>query len=84
MPDFDAIFTAVEDAAAWTLLYPNYSIAIPKPLIPVPRSYAIPHDDLAFQNWMNVWLELQQQDGTVQSLFDYWVQGKVSATQPAR
>lgn len=84
MPDLDAIVTIAGSAAAWTLLYPDFSVAIPKPLLTIPTSYAIPHNDRSFQDWLNAWLELKQQDGTVDSLFDYWVQGKIAAAQPPR
>lgn len=84
MPDLDAIVTIAGSAAAWTLLYPDFSVAIPKPLLTLPTSYAIPHNDRPFQDWMNAWLGLKQQDGTIESLFDYWVQGKVAAAQPPR
>ena len=37
-----------------------------------------------YLNIFNVWLQLKQQDGTIKSLFDDWVQGKVEQVQPPR
>ena len=32
---------------------------------------------------VNVWLGLKEEDGTIKSLYDYWVQGKIqSVTKP--
>lgn len=84
MPDIDAFLGLVELATSWTLLYPDFSVAIPTPLFTAPLTFAIPHDDRPFQDWMDAWLQLKKQDGTLQSLFDYWVQGKTEATRSPR
>ena len=82
--DIDALVDAAETGSAWTLLYPHYSIAIPKPRVAVPVAYAMPLGDQQLANVVNAWLALKQQDGTIKSLFDYWIQGKVEAVQPPR
>ena len=82
--DIDALVVTAENGSAWTLLYPEYSIAIPKPTVAVPVAYAMPSGDQQLANVVNAWLALKQQDGTIKSLFDYWIQGKVEAVQPPR
>ena len=82
--NLDAIIYGAEPGAAWTLLYPDYSIAVPQPVISVPMAYVLPYGEQDLLNIFNVWLQLKQQDGTIKSLFDYWVQGKVEQVQPPR
>ena len=80
----DTMVTAAEIGAAWTLLYPNYTIAIPKPILAVPVAYGLPYGERSLVNLVNAWLQLKQQDGTIRSLYNYWVQGKTSAVEPPR
>ena len=84
MLDVDAIVLAAELGTSWTLLYPDFSIVIPRPLLGVPISYAIPVGERPLEDWVNAWLLLKLQDGTVQSLFDYWIEGKIGAVKPPR
>ncbi|MGK7937153.1 MAG: cation:dicarboxylase symporter family transporter [Xenococcaceae cyanobacterium] len=80
----DTMATAAEIGAAWTILYPNYTIAIPKPILAVPVAYGLPYGEISLVNLVNAWLQLKQQDGTTRSLYDYWIQGKTSAVEPPR
>ncbi|MDJ0662648.1 MAG: cation:dicarboxylase symporter family transporter [Crocosphaera sp.] len=80
----DAIIVPAESGSAWTLLYPNYSVAIPKPIIAIPMAYALPYNDQSFLKVFNTWLQLKADDGTITSLYNYWIQGKVEAVQPPR
>ena len=80
----DAIVTVAEIGSAWTLLYPDYSIAIPKPIVAVPMAYGLPQGAPGLTNVVNAWLQLKQQDGTIQSLYNYWVQGQTEAIDPPR
>ena len=80
----DAIVTVAEIGSAWTLLYPDYSIAIPKPIVAVPMAYGLPKGASDLTNVVNAWLQLKQQDGTIQSLYNYWVQGQTESIDPPR
>ena len=33
---------------------------------------------------VNVWLDLKQEDGTIKSLHDYWVQGNIESVKKHR
>ena len=33
---------------------------------------------------VNAWLHPAREDGTIDELYDYWVQGKIGARKPAR
>lgn len=80
----DGVAWAAETGAAWTLLYPDYSIAIPKPIIAAPMAYPLPLGDRHWGEVIDSWLKLKQLDGTIKSLFDYWIQGKVEKLQEPR
>ncbi|MDJ0846348.1 MAG: cation:dicarboxylase symporter family transporter [Crocosphaera sp.] len=80
----DVIATSGETGAAWTILHPDFTIAVPKPVIAVPVSYGLPYGEVGLREVVNAWLELKRQDGTMRSLYDYWVQGKTESVEPPR
>ena len=80
----DIMVTSAESGAAWTLLYPDYTIGIPKPILAVPVAYSLPYGERSLVNLVNAWLQLKEQDGTIQSLYNYWIQGQTSAVEPPR
>ena len=80
----DAIVAPAEIGSAWTLLHPQYSIAIPKPIISIPITYGLPYGEKSLGNVVNAWLQLKQQDGTIRSLYNYWIQGQTGAVEPPR
>ena len=80
----DTIVVPAETGAAWTILNPEFTIAIPKPIIAVPVSYGLPYDAEGLLRVVNAWLRLKQRDGTIKSLYDYWIQGKTKAVEPPR
>lgn len=80
----DAIVYFAESGGAWTLLYPSYSIAIPKPLVSIPFAFAVRRNEPELKEVLDTWLVLKEQDGTIRSLFDYWVQGKTQGVEEPR
>ncbi len=80
----DAIIMAAESGSAWTLLYPEYSIAIPRPILYIPMVYGLPYGEQPLVKVVNAWLQLKQQDGTIQSLYNYWIQGQTGTVDPPR
>jgi Na+/H+-dicarboxylate symporter/ABC-type amino acid transport substrate-binding protein len=76
----EILVTTAEAGSAWSLLFPNYSVAIPKPdFLKVPLAYAVRRGDTDMLLFMNTWLDLRREEGTIQDLFDYWVLGKGAA-----
>ncbi len=82
--DIDALLISAEHGAIWTIFYPDFGIAIPKPMIRIPVAYVMPLGDQKLANVVNTWLQLKQKDGTINSLFKYWVEGKIEEVQPPR
>lgn len=73
----DGYVTTAEAGSAWSLLYPQYTVAVPRPwIMKVPVAFALPAGDTAMENAVNAWIELKRGDGTLQSLNDYWILGR--------
>jgi Na+/H+-dicarboxylate symporter/ABC-type amino acid transport substrate-binding protein len=81
---FDAIVLTAERGSAWTLLHPQYSVAVPMPQpIKVPLAYPVAAHDEALAKVVSTWIELKQKDGTIDALFAHWILGRdASARQP--
>ena len=85
VPDADAVLFASEHGAAWTLLYPEFSVVVPRPVAFFPFGYAVArgNDDLLVT--VNAWLSEEQAKGTVDALYRYWMLGQISGTEkPSR
>lgn len=66
-----------ESGAAWTLLYPHYSVVNPlRQPDKAPLTIVIAGFDLPLQNLLNAWISLQRINGTMTVLTDYWFLGK--------
>lgn len=75
-PGIDAISDMAEEGAAQTLLYPSYSVVIPKPVISIPVAYAVAknNDDLLIA--LNAWIVAEKSKGTVARLYQHWMLGE--------
>ena len=74
---FDAILSSAERGSAWSLIYPEYSVALPRPnLLQMPLAYAVSYKYPEFVKLISAWVELKKNDGTIDTLYDYWVLGK--------
>lgn len=82
--EFDAIVIPAENASAWTILYPNNGVAVPQPIVSIPVGYMLPKNAHSLADIINLWLDLKQEDKTIQSLYDYWVQGNIQSIKKPR
>ncbi len=75
--ELDAVAGMAEIATAWSLVYPEYSVVIPRgPLIRRPLAYAMALDAGDLARFVDEWVQLQQSRGNVQRAYDYWILGK--------
>jgi Na+/H+-dicarboxylate symporter/ABC-type amino acid transport substrate-binding protein len=82
---FDAVVLTAERGSAWTLLHPQYSVAVPAPTpIRVPLAYPIAGHDEALTRLVNTWIELKRKDGTIDALFAHWILGRDAAVHQPR
>ncbi len=75
--EFDALLFSAEAGSGWTLVYPDFSVVIPRPdIVSVPRSYALPRgaDDLA--DYVDTWITLKRKDGDIDDFYRHWILGK--------
>ncbi|MGB0837406.1 MAG: cation:dicarboxylate symporter family transporter [Flavobacteriaceae bacterium] len=75
-PQVDALLISAEMGSAWTVIYPDYHIAVYQPeLIKIPTSYPMVKDN-SWELFVNTWLEMKEDDGTIEHLFHHWIEGK--------
>jgi ABC-type amino acid transport substrate-binding protein len=83
--EFDALVFSAEAGSAWSLVHPEYAVAIPRPDIwAVPTGYALAKGDAEWRNFLNTWIELKQKDGTIDRIYDHWIQGEAAETKAPR
>jgi ABC-type amino acid transport substrate-binding protein len=73
--DVDAVMDMAEEGAAWSVMYPQYSVVVPRPAIFVPVAYAVAkgNDDLLAA--LNAHLLLMKENGFVDQNYEYWMLG---------
>ncbi|MCK5815146.1 MAG: cation:dicarboxylase symporter family transporter [Flavobacteriaceae bacterium] len=72
----DALLFSAEAGSAWTIIYPSFNVSVLQPnMIKLPSTYPIVKDD-SWILFVNTWLQLKEKDGTINKLFDYWIEGK--------
>jgi len=80
----DALILTAERGSAWTLLHPELSVVVPMPrLVKVPLAYPL-ESDPSFAKLVDTWIDLKRKDGTIQTLYEYWILGRNAAPQTAR
>lgn len=73
----DALFSSVEMGAAWTFMYPRYSVVVPAGLnLKIPIGFAVAQNQLHWLVFLDSWLDLKISAGAVDLYYDYWVLGK--------
>lgn len=83
-PEVDAMAMLAQEAAALSLLHPQYSVVVPQPhppAVPVGIAMRSGHSELAA--FIDNWLELQRSSGALRRAHDYWVLGQ-GANPPRR
>ena len=75
--DLDALVYSAEAGSAWSLLYPDFTVAVPHPdILRVPLAYPVARGERDFVDFLNVWIELKKRDKTIDSLYDHWILGR--------
>ncbi len=81
----DALIYSAEAGSAWTLIYPKYSVVVPKPkVIKIPLAYPIARDDIRWRDFLNTWIEIKKGNGTIDEYFKYWIFGKGAESKGER
>jgi len=73
----DAFVLTAERGSAFTLLHPEFSVAVPKPNVyKVPLAYIVAGRDQPLVGVVNTWIDLKRKDGTIDELFAHWILGR--------
>ena len=79
-----ALIISAEAGSAWTIIYPSYSVVVPKPLMRSYAALAIPPGDPHFMDFINAWLEMKKTSGFINKLYDKWILGKTAKQKKRR
>lgn len=83
--EVDAMLLSAERGSTFTLIYPEFSVAIPQPdVLAVPVSIAMARDAEGLEDYINAWLRLKREDQTIQQLYRYWILGGGAAPKQPR
>lgn len=82
--ELEAMVMTAESASAWSLLHPQFSAVTPiGSKIRLPVAFPLPKDEEALADFLKVWIDLKESDGTIDQLYRYWVLGEQGRqTQP--
>lgn len=81
--DIDAIADMAEEGAALTVLYPNFTLVVPRPTVYIPAAYAVAVGNYDLLKGFNAWLLAKQAEGTVDKLYRHWMLGGAAEAEKA-
>jgi hypothetical protein len=79
--NLDAITDMAEEGAAWTLLYPAFSVIVPQPAVRIPVAYAVERHNEELLLATNAWLQSEIGKGAIEELYNYWMLGEAIQEQ---
>lgn len=81
----DAMLLTAEEGAAYAYRYPRYTVVKAKRGgIRTPAAYAVPKGDAEMIEFVSNWVDLKRKEGSVDSLYDYWMLGGVIKSKEPR
>jgi Na+/H+-dicarboxylate symporter len=83
--EVDALVFSAEAGSAWTLIYPSFSVVVPKPdVVRIPLAYPIAKNNPEWLEFLNNWILLKKENGTIDGYFNYWIYGQGAETKKKR
>lgn len=84
-PEIDAFLMPLENASAWSLLYPNYTVVAPQPNpVRLPSAFALAVGEASLRHVINEWIIFAESSGLVQRRYNYWILGEGAETPSRR
>ena len=72
----DALLLEAEGGSAWTLMYPKFSVVVPKPHVSkIPLAYPVAGRDREFADFLSHWIKLKQSSVEYRRIYDHWILG---------
>jgi Na+/H+-dicarboxylate symporter len=82
---FDIMAMPAQEAAAWSLLYPEYSVVVPTGSNRrLPLAFPLPYGEEAWADYLKLWIDLNKKNGTIDALYDRWILGKQQTAEAFR
>ena len=83
--EIDAAVILAEVGMGFTLLYPEYTVVIPKPdLWRLPMGFVTAQGNLALAEYLDSWIAVHQARGSFQRAYNYWILGEGAITKQPR
>jgi ABC-type amino acid transport substrate-binding protein len=83
--DVDAIASLSEEGAAWALLYPHFTLAVPRPIVFTPQAIGVARGNASLVEMLDAWITAEKARGTVDALYRYWLLGEAAkSARPPR
>jgi Na+/H+-dicarboxylate symporter len=82
----DAVLSSAEGGSAWTLLHPEYSVVLSATaeVIEWPLCIPVAGRDRHLAQFLDDWIEIKTQDGTVKEAFEHWILGRTAEDEGPR
>ena len=74
-PEVDAIADLSEEGAAWTLLYPRFTLVVPKPTVFTQQGFGVAWGNQSLAQTLDAWIIEEKAKGTVDALYRHWMLG---------
>lgn len=73
----DALLESAEEGFAWCVLYPAYTVIVPRPKIFKENlAYIVDQKNTTLRFYINNWLKIKQMQGFLHDFKEYWIMGK--------
>ena len=81
----DLMSVEAEGGAAWTLIYPDFTVIVPKGIrVKGSSALALPRNRDDFSRYVDAWLEVSEKSAFIEQLKRYWILGQGDARKPPR
>ena len=82
---WDALLTSAEAGSAWTLMYPQYTVVIPKPNIETfPLGYAVAKGNQDLLAFLNNWIQIKKNNPQMKAAYNFWILGQDAVPKQPR
>ncbi|MBW2493622.1 MAG: cation:dicarboxylase symporter family transporter [Deltaproteobacteria bacterium] len=84
-PDIDLMAVEAEGGAAWTLIYPDFSVIVPSGVrVKGSSALALPVGQEEFSRFVDAWIDVSIKSGLIEQLERYWIHGRDDGRKPPR
>ncbi len=66
-------------------MHPEYSVVVPEDgKLAVGIGFPVANHSVRLESLLSRWIDLKRNDGTIEQLFDHWIEGKTAAESKPR